>query len=276
MLLFRLSSIFTILLISIFLVGCKGWLSVENDNNITSNIQQELNNTRLSIPMREHGYSNFETIIIDSGTSLTKFLSDVESQEHWNNKTEFTTVFDNTTINFETKNLIFYRITEGSGSIKLTPQTPTIKDSNFIVSVKREVPEIGTADMSYNCLAYLIDKNITEITFNVGKNTEKLTSYTSANCSLEYTPVCAAKTVQCITAPCNPIAQTYPNVCMLNADETATYLFDGECPRSEVPDNCTLWYDGCNNCYKDERNVSVCTEVFCELPKRPFNCKDYL
>ena len=47
-------------------------------------------------------------------------------------------------------------------------------------------------------------------------------------CTMEYTPVCGAKPIVCITTPCNPIQQTYGNRCTMQADG-AVYLHDGAC-----------------------------------------------
>jgi hypothetical protein len=48
-------------------------------------------------------------------------------------------------------------------------------------------------------------------------------------CTLEYMPVCAAVQVQCFRAPCPPITQTFGNKCGMQANPSATYLYDGEC-----------------------------------------------
>lgn len=47
-------------------------------------------------------------------------------------------------------------------------------------------------------------------------------------CTMEYAPVCAEKQVVCITAPCNPVQQTYGNKCSAKADG-AKVLYEGEC-----------------------------------------------
>ncbi len=47
-------------------------------------------------------------------------------------------------------------------------------------------------------------------------------------CTMDYTPVCGAKQVVCITAPCNPVPTTYSNLCGMKADK-ATLLYEGEC-----------------------------------------------
>jgi heat shock protein HslJ len=47
-------------------------------------------------------------------------------------------------------------------------------------------------------------------------------------CTMEYAPVCGSVQVQCITAPCNPIKQTFSNSCMASASN-ATNVTIGEC-----------------------------------------------
>lgn len=48
-------------------------------------------------------------------------------------------------------------------------------------------------------------------------------------CTMEYVPVCASVQVQCIKAPCPPVEQTFGNKCTMNANKSATFLYDGEC-----------------------------------------------
>ncbi len=149
----------------LFFTGCNSSLD-ENEPKLASDFKQ------LTIPVREHGYSNFETTVIDSATTLVEFLNDVNLQEHWNDKETFVRVLENRIIDFKIKNLILYRITEGSGSIALTPQEPIKDGNNLLVTVVRDVPAVGTADMSYSCLAYVIDKNISAMIFYVGNKEE--------------------------------------------------------------------------------------------------------
>ena len=92
-------------------------------------------------------------------------------------------------------------------------------------------------------------------------------------CTMQYQPVCGAKQVQCIKAPCYPVYHTYGNSCTMNA-ENGTYIHEGECSASETgpvtstqpytpPSNCTAWFDGCNSCGRSENGQSVCTERAC-------------
>lgn len=47
-------------------------------------------------------------------------------------------------------------------------------------------------------------------------------------CTQEYMPVCGKRAVQCITAPCEMVEQTFSNRCMAEA-EGATEIVDGAC-----------------------------------------------
>lgn len=86
-------------------------------------------------------------------------------------------------------------------------------------------------------------------------------------CTKEYKPVCGAKTIYCITTPCNPIPTTYGNRCEMNADG-ASFLYEGQC-RSDYPnpaDNpqCKSWYDGCNTCSRSAPGQpAMCTMRAC-------------
>lgn len=44
-----------------------------------------------------------------------------------------------------------------------------------------------------------------------------------------YQPVCASVAVQCITAPCDPVPQTYSNSCFACSDENVISYTAGEC-----------------------------------------------
>ncbi|MEI7478016.1 MAG: hypothetical protein WCJ81_06080 [bacterium] len=48
-------------------------------------------------------------------------------------------------------------------------------------------------------------------------------------CTMEYAPVCGNVQVECIKAPCYPTHETFGNLCMLQANQRATYAYVGEC-----------------------------------------------
>lgn len=50
-----------------------------------------------------------------------------------------------------------------------------------------------------------------------------------------YAPVCASVQVECITAPCYPVKQTYPNSCYAcKEDRVISYVDGGACPGDPV------------------------------------------
>ena len=59
-------------------------------------------------------------------------------------------------------------------------------------------------------------------------------------CTAEYAPVCGKIEVQCVTAPCDPIQQTFSNRC--NAEvRNAFDIVEGEC----VPDSVVTDFTSC-------------------------------
>ncbi len=98
-------------------------------------------------------------------------------------------------------------------------------------------------------------------------------------CTLEYAPVCGAKSIVCITTPCDPIPTTYGNKCAMQADG-ASFLYMGECGSQTYPDPaqdpmCKSWNDGCNTCGRSEPGgMAACTLRYCVAPGKPY-CTAY-
>lgn len=96
-------------------------------------------------------------------------------------------------------------------------------------------------------------------------------------CTKEYRPVCGSKQVVCITAPCNPVEQTYSNRCMMQADG-ATFVHEGACraPVAKDPSSdpqCKSWNDGCNTCSRTSPGgLAACTLKYCapEAMAKPY------
>lgn len=124
--------------------------------------------TRVTIPFREHGYSNFETIVFHNQNEFDAFISDVNGQASWNEKTQFLQQIQAETIDFSKQNLFIYRITETSGSNVLTPKPPILTNNKITVNIDRQVPNVGTADIANYGLAYKVNKSITKVIFDNG------------------------------------------------------------------------------------------------------------
>ncbi len=53
-------------------------------------------------------------------------------------------------------------------------------------------------------------------------------------CTMDYNPVCASTPVQCITAPCDPVKQTFPNSCVAKAAGAKSFT-SGACETTVPP-----------------------------------------
>lgn len=126
--------------------------------------------SKLPIALRDNGYGNFVTKLFTKQEELSAFLSQVEYQTGWNQKENFLNTVRIKPIDFETHNLLIYRLTEQSGAIVLAVDVPTEKEKHIYVNLGKEKPEVMTMDMAYYALAYVIDKRVIDITFNDGEN----------------------------------------------------------------------------------------------------------
>lgn len=108
---------------------------------------------------------------------------------------------------------------------------------------------------------------------------------TGTACTMQYAPVCGARQVQCVTAPCYPVYETFGNACVLNASG-ATFVHEGECTADETgpvvpeptyvpPQGCTAWFDGCNQCGREPGGAAYCTERACVGTPAPGYCTSY-
>ena len=48
-------------------------------------------------------------------------------------------------------------------------------------------------------------------------------------CPEEYAPVCAEVQIECVTTPCNALKQTFSNLCFMNNNRQAKFLYRGAC-----------------------------------------------
>jgi len=101
-------------------------------------------------------------------------------------------------------------------------------------------------------------------------------------CTDEYAPVCGQPTMPTCPeglacAQVMPDQQTYSNKCHLKS-AGATFLYEGQCRVDKdptIPNDCKVWYDGCNTCSRSEPNGDMaCTLRYCFAPGTP-SCKEY-
>jgi hypothetical protein len=124
--------------------------------------------SKIAIPVREVGYSNFKTEVIKSEKEFNAFIAKVKEQKGWNKKENFLDSLRLKKINFNNYALLLYRITESSGSTILAVDAPKGVGSNIFIKIGRDKPNVGTADMAYYTLAYKVAKTVQNITFDNG------------------------------------------------------------------------------------------------------------
>jgi len=206
--------------LAILFVSC-----ASDSKNINNTIATQESIKNILIPFREHGYSQHASKVIVSKKAFDRFITQIGNSDNWNKKTEVLEALQNANIDFKRNNLLFYRITRGSGSIQIDVANSNIilKNNDIIINIKETTPSVGTADMAYYALAYKVNKTIKSITFDNKKQ----------------------------------------KVIVENKESDMI-----------VPQNCKAWFDGCNNCGKNEQNIDVvCTERACLLYRpQDFRC----
>ena len=96
-----------------------------------------------------------------------------------------------------------------------------------------QTPEVGILSVVYYSFVVVTSKEIERVVFEL-KGKEIIVNFSSVavDCSDEpQVSVCGLKQIQCVTTPCEPIAQTYPSYCALKNDG-AKYLHMGPCDQN--------------------------------------------
>ena len=134
--------------------------------------------SRIDIPLKDQGYSNFKTTIISSQTELDQFITTVKGQNNWDNKPDFLKKMQSEKHDFSKNNILLYRMTESSDSIKLTPKEPVIKDNKIIIAIARHNAQqrkiqspsyapvyrtLGKTGIINYALAYKVIKTVKEV-----------------------------------------------------------------------------------------------------------------
>ena len=115
----------------------------------------------IPIPTKEHGYNNFDSIVLRSKKDLDSFLTNTSTQIGWNNRQAFEDALVNAKVDFSKEALVLLRHTEGSGSVKVAFETPVLQGRNLVCEIQgKPIPPGygGTGDMAYYCFAVAVSK----------------------------------------------------------------------------------------------------------------------
>jgi hypothetical protein len=116
----------------------------------------------INIFKRELGYSNFDSMAITSSEDFNAFLEEVSQHGSWNTRQEFVDALRNAKIDFNQEALVLLRQDEGSGSVRVSFETPVLKDKTLVCEIRGEFEGMGTADMAYYCFALVVSKSLVD------------------------------------------------------------------------------------------------------------------
>ena len=118
----------------------------------------------IPIPAEEHGYSNFDSVVITTSSALDAFMQTGASERGmaWNRRAEFEDAIQRAALDFDREALVLLRHTEGSGAVRVRLVPPRVMDRRLICAIDRKEPEMGTTDMAYHCFALAVLKSEVE------------------------------------------------------------------------------------------------------------------
>ena len=119
----------------------------------------------ISIPNREHGYGNFESIALNTKADFDSFIAGTARQSGCNSRAAFVDALRNANIDFTREALVLLRHTEGSGSVRVTFETPTLVDHKLVCQIRgKALTGGGTMDMAAYCFAVVVSRSaVTEV-----------------------------------------------------------------------------------------------------------------
>ncbi len=140
--------------------------------NDPANILPSSQFSPVSLPTRQHVYSNLDSAIISSQTELDHLIDTVELAS--SDSANVVQALQELEIDFAFKNFLFYTHTETSGSIGVELGRPIDDVNQVLIEIDRSVPELGTADMAYYAYAFEVDKAFERFEFTDGKLRSKI------------------------------------------------------------------------------------------------------
>jgi len=154
--------------VALFFTACLTTSSILLPPTNTPDILSKSSILKIPIPVREHGYRNFETQVLSSQSDLDNFIATIKKQKSWSKKENFISSLTLLPVNFNKYNILLYRMTESSSSTVLAIDAPKGNDKHVLIEIGRDKQNVGTTDMAYYALAYKVAKSVQDITFDNG------------------------------------------------------------------------------------------------------------
>ena len=160
--------VFFTLFIALFFTACLSTSSILLPQTQVPKTLDKSSILKIAIPVREQGYSNFDTQVLSTQNDLNNFISTIKKQKNWNKQENFINSLTLFPIDFKKYNLLLYRMTETSSSTVLAVDVPKGTAQNILIEIGRDKPNVTTTDMAYYALAYKVAKSVKDITFDNG------------------------------------------------------------------------------------------------------------
>ena len=140
--------------------------------------------SQITIPVREKGYSSFQTTLITSQIELNRFIEKIKVQKSWKKLKNFLESLLLKKINFSNSNLLLYRITESSTSTVLLVEPPSGDNKHIKIVIGKNESKTDTSDMAYYALAYRVSKSVIDVTFQHGIKKDVIKNSTSTTSTI--------------------------------------------------------------------------------------------
>lgn len=114
---------------------------------------------QIPIPQVEHGYDQFESMVIETPAEFDALLNVIKSQKDWNNKADFIAAMKQAHVDFQTDAVVLVRYTLGSSSYKVAMLRTDVAGAELIIRLTRDSPGSGNRDMAYHCFALIFLKS---------------------------------------------------------------------------------------------------------------------
>ncbi|HIP27164.1 MAG TPA: hypothetical protein EYG80_05865 [Flavobacteriaceae bacterium] len=154
--------------VALFFTACLTTSSILLPPTKTPDVLNKSSILKITIPVREHGYRNFDTQVLSSQSDLDNFIATIKKQNSWSKKENFISSLTLFPVDFKKYNVLLYRMTETSGSTVLAVDAPKGSNKHILIEIGRDKPNILTSDMAYYALAYKVAKSVQDITFDNG------------------------------------------------------------------------------------------------------------
>lgn len=111
----------------------------------------------LAVPVKENGYHNFASQVIDSRAQFDMFKQTAEGESGWNNRATFLQVLDQAAIDFDRESLVLIRQLDGPGGMGVSLASPWLWGDTLYCCV-RVTRNCTNRDHKARCFAVAVDK----------------------------------------------------------------------------------------------------------------------